>query len=137
MKHLKLFYLIVPPLSLSYIEHVQKGNEKILSKNKNLGGFISDDGFPLGVAYLLKILQQTDKFAGLNWFDSMLKKLHKDLENTDEREKDQYEEERDRLTYEDQKLDMEMSKRRIQKLTREYEMLNFAFSAASILFKEI
>ena len=75
IKHLKLFYLIVPPLTLSYIDHVQKGTERIGSKNKNVGGFISDDGFPLGVAYLLKILKQTDKFAGLNWFDSMQSKL--------------------------------------------------------------
>jgi WASH complex subunit 7 len=56
VKHLKLFYMIVPPLTLSYIDHVQKGTERIMSKNKNIGGFISDDGFPLGVAYLLKIL---------------------------------------------------------------------------------
>ena len=55
-KHLKLFYLIVPPLTMSYVEHIQRGKERIQSKNKNVGGFISDDGFPLGVAYLLKIL---------------------------------------------------------------------------------
>lgn len=61
-KHLKLFYLIIPPLTMSYVDHVQKGKEKISSKNKNVGGFISDDGFPLGVAYLLKILNQTEKF---------------------------------------------------------------------------
>jgi hypothetical protein len=36
-----------------------------------------------------------------------------------------------------QKLDAEMSRRRLQKLTTEYEMLNFCFSASSILFKEI
>jgi WASH complex subunit 7 len=61
-KHLKLFYLIVPPLTMSYIEHVQKGKERIQTKNKNVGGFISDDGFPVGVAYLLKILDQSNKF---------------------------------------------------------------------------
>lgn len=81
VKHLKLFYLIVPPLTINYIDHIQKGNEKIMSKTKNIGGFISDDGFPLGVAYLLKILQQSEKFAGLNWFDSMLAKLRKDDED--------------------------------------------------------
>jgi len=55
-KHLKLFYLMIPPLCLSYIDHVQKGIEKISSKNSNVGGFISDDGFALGLAYLLKIM---------------------------------------------------------------------------------
>jgi WASH complex subunit 7 len=78
MKHLKLFYLIVPPLCLSYIDHLQKGKEKLTSKNKNVGGFISDDGFPLGIAYMLKILGQTDKFSGLNWFESMVVKLERD-----------------------------------------------------------
>jgi hypothetical protein len=36
-----------------------------------------------------------------------------------------------------QKLDAEMSRRRIERLKREYEMLNFCFTASSILFKEI
>jgi WASH complex subunit 7 len=74
-KHLKLFYLMIPPLTLSYIDHIQKGKEKITSKMKNVGGFISDDGFALGLAYLLKILNQTEKFNSLNWFKSMLLKL--------------------------------------------------------------
>ena len=86
-KHLKLFYLIIPPLTLSYIDHVQKGKEKLQSKNKNVGGFISDDGFALGVAYLLKILGQIDKFNSLNWFESMEKKLEMDLAKSDLREK--------------------------------------------------
>jgi len=41
------------------------------------------------------------------------------------------------MAYEDQKLDAEMSRRKIMKLTREYEMLKFTFTASSILFKEI
>jgi hypothetical protein len=41
------------------------------------------------------------------------------------------------MAYEDQKLDAEMSRRRIKKMQREYEMLNYCFSASSILFKEI
>lgn len=70
-KHLRLFYLMIPPLTLNFVDHLQKGKEKLTSKNKNVGGFISDDGFPLGIAYLLKILNQSEKFAGLNWFESM------------------------------------------------------------------
>jgi len=87
-KHLKLFYLMIPPLCLSYIDHLQKGKEIISSKNKNVGGFILDDGFPLGVAYLLKVLNQSEKFAGLNWFSSMINKLDKDHEAAKRREKE-------------------------------------------------
>ena len=54
---------------------------------KNVDGFISDDGFPLGLAYMLKILGQTEKFASLNWFQSMLIKLENDLANADNKEK--------------------------------------------------
>ena len=53
--HLKLFYIIIPPLTLNFIEHVQKGKDRIFKKN-NKDAFLSDDGFALGMAYLLKIL---------------------------------------------------------------------------------
>ena len=86
-KHLRLFYLMIPPLCLNYIDHLQKGRETITSKNKNVGGFISDDGFALGIAYLLKILNQTEKFSGLNWFDSMIFKLDTDQKAAEARQK--------------------------------------------------
>jgi WASH complex subunit 7 len=54
-------------LTLSQVENVQRGKDALTHKNKNVGGFISDDGFSLGIAYLLKILNQTEKFASLNW----------------------------------------------------------------------
>lgn len=53
--HLKLFYIIIPPLTLNYIEHIQKAKDRIFKKN-NKDAFLSEDGFPLGLAYLLKIL---------------------------------------------------------------------------------
>ena len=135
-KHLKLFYLIVPPLTMSYVDHIQKGKEKISSKNKNVGGFISDDGFPLGVAYLLKILDQSNKFAQLNWFESMLTKLKSDHKEIQDRS-DQYKDDDGGLEQENDKLEWEMSRRRVNVLTREYEMLSYTFSGSSILFKEI
>lgn len=136
-KHLKLFYLIVPPLTMSYVDHIQRGKERIQSKNKNVGGFISDDGFPLGVAYLLKILDQSNKFQQLNWFESMLNKLKSDLKDISDRS-DLYKNEDDMgLEQENDKLEWEMSRRRVNTLTREYEMLSFTFSGSSILFKEI
>jgi len=41
------------------------------------------------------------------------------------------------LEQENDKLEWEMSRRRVNVLTREYEMLSYTFSGSSILFKEI
>jgi WASH complex subunit 7 len=102
VKHLKVFYLIVPALTLSQIEHIQKGNERIMSKNKNVGGFISDDGFSVGVTYLLKILKQSGKFGGLNWFDAIFAKLRRDNERVGEGQgKDKYGDDLTEMAYED------------------------------------
>ena len=123
---------------MSYIEHVQKGKERIATKNKNVGGFISDDGFPVGVAYLLKILDQSNKFQQLNWFESMLNKLKQDHKNIEDRS-ELYKGETDAtgLEQENDKLEWELSRRRVNVMTREYEMLNFTFSGASILLSLI
>lgn len=87
---------------------------------------------------MLKILGQSDKFQSLNWFESIMNKLDKDLVSAEDREQKYAEEVHNmNMAYEDQKLDSEMSKRRISKLKREYEMLSFCYSASSILFKEI
>ena len=42
----------------------------------------------MGIAYLLKILNQTDKFESINWFDSMIDKLDRDQISAVQREKD-------------------------------------------------
>lgn len=52
---LKNFYALVPAVSLCHIDHVVRGRDK-LQKRNNADAFISDDGFPLGVVYFLKIL---------------------------------------------------------------------------------
>ena len=70
----------------------------------------------------------------------MLGKLKNDLKAIEER-KNMYKTETDDiglgLEQENDKLEWEMSNRRVNTLTREYEMLNFTFSGSSILFKEI
>lgn len=52
---LKNFYALVPPISLGHIDYVVRGRDK-LRKPNNAEAFISDDGFALGIVFLLRIL---------------------------------------------------------------------------------
>lgn len=74
---LKNFYTMLPAVSIGYIDHITRGREK-LQKRNNTDGFISDDGFALGIVYLLRILGVQDEFNGMNWFESVEAKLKKD-----------------------------------------------------------
>lgn len=53
-EHLKLFYMFVPCLTLTFIHNQVTAKERLLKKNFQ-GGYISDDGFILGVYYMLEI----------------------------------------------------------------------------------
>lgn len=52
---LKNFYALIPAVSICFVDHTIRGREKLQKKN-NTDGFISDDGFSLGIVYLLRIL---------------------------------------------------------------------------------
>jgi WASH complex subunit 7 len=65
-KHLKQFYLIVPALTINYVENTLIGKEQI-NKRTSTRAFISDDGFVLGLAYFLALLKQNDQFQSLHW----------------------------------------------------------------------
>ncbi|KAL4715574.1 hypothetical protein ACJJTC_009200 [Scirpophaga incertulas] len=59
--HLKFFFIIVPPLTLNFVEHMILSKDKITKKNK-AGAAFTDDGFSMGVAYILKLLDQLPKY---------------------------------------------------------------------------
>lgn len=44
-------------------------------KRDDADAYISDDGFALGIVYLLRVLGVSDNFNGLNWFESMEQSL--------------------------------------------------------------
>jgi WASH complex subunit 7 len=63
------FNYFVPLLTLSYIERISILKDKVLKQNKNTS--FSDDGFPMGLAYISRLLTQDAHFDSLHWFDSL------------------------------------------------------------------
>ena len=79
MAPLKNFYTLIPAVTTCQINHVVVGRNKLKQTN-NKEAFISDDGFALGVAFLLKIFGIDEAYKGLNWIDSITAKLEKEVE---------------------------------------------------------
>lgn len=68
-KYLKLFFISIPVLSLNYVEYVARGKEQI-NKKISSKAFIYDDGFVMGIAYFLTLLEQNEHYRTMHWDDS-------------------------------------------------------------------
>jgi WASH complex subunit 7 len=124
--HLKNFYMIVPALTVSFVEHMLVQKEKIGKKGKSEGIF-TDDGFVIGIAYLLKLLDQNKEFDSLHWFESVLKKFQaesKDANANKDKDKD--------LKVSTAQLTIN----KIQSLHSEFSLVNLNLTGASIFFLE-
>jgi WASH complex subunit 7 len=80
--HLDYFYLIVPALTLDFLQHIAEDKETFSKKKREMGNF-TDDGFALGIAYILKLLNQNKSFDSLLWFQAFTDWLKKEIENRD------------------------------------------------------
>lgn len=60
--HLKNFYLIIPPLTINFVEHSLAAKDNMNKKNKS--GAFTDDGFAMGK----QLLHFTTNFLELYFF---------------------------------------------------------------------
>ena len=59
-KHLKNFYMIIPSLTINYIETSVQAKDLMYKNSRRRDSYFSDDGFSIGIAYILAILNQGD-----------------------------------------------------------------------------
>ncbi len=130
-KHLRNFYLIVPPLIINFVDNIMSLKDKMRGAKKKEMGF-TDDGFALGLAYLLKVLDQNGKFDSLHWFQSMQAKY------AEEAKKLQQAVEQNAVAKKNRDNDLQtiqLTQRRLESLQVESELLSYCFFSSRVLFK--
>ncbi|CAI5664756.1 unnamed protein product [Oreochromis niloticus] len=127
--HLRNFYMIVPPLTVNFVEHSISCKEKLNKKNKS-GAAFTDDGFAMGVAYILKLLDQYLEFDSLHWFQSVRDKYKKEMNAVVKEQSVQ-------SANQDEKLlqTMNLTQKRLDVYLQEFELLYFSLSSARIFFR--
>jgi len=118
--------MIIPPLTLSYIEHIAVMKDNSLKQNKNSS--FSDDGFPMGLAFILKLLDQDALFDSLHWFDS----LHKHSE--EEKKAAQNQSQTKSWLRSGNAQTVKLALQMIERRESEFELLQTTVHSARILF---
>lgn len=120
--------MIVPALTLSYVDYMIQCKEMLSKKGKGGNQIFTEDGFPMGVAYLLKVLDQDEDFDSLGWFQSVKghfeEEKRRELQIICEGKKDEKLEQASRLTA-----------KRFQDQLKEFELLRYNLSSARIFFQ--
>ena len=124
--HLKYFYAIIPAMMINFVDHMLIEKDKLQKKGKF--GAISEDGFAIGVAYILAVLKLDKRFDSLHWFDSVRAEF-----NSREQEVTQHLQQR-RGGDEDAQHTLKLRKTKAHK--GEFEMLYYAFNGARIFFRD-
>eukprot|EP01016_Furgasonia_blochmanni_P026262 TRINITY_DN2796_c0_g2_i7.p2 TRINITY_DN2796_c0_g2~~TRINITY_DN2796_c0_g2_i7.p2 ORF type:complete len:348 (-),score=114.55 TRINITY_DN2796_c0_g2_i7:2772-3815(-) len=135
-KHLEYFYLIIPALTLNYVETMLVVKDNLNKKNSG-EIYVSDDGFPLGLAYFLQVLDLNRKFDSLHWFNELKQKFEGDVKKM-QRELDALNSSssKSKKPNEDNNMQTQISFRRVNMLSDEFEVFGYAFNASRILFRQ-
>jgi WASH complex subunit 7 len=126
--HMKAFHVIVPPLTVNFVTHLFSAKQRIGRQGRQGdGALFCDDGFAMGVAYVLKLLDLEQAFLSLHWFDAV--KAHYMNELRDARSDAAKANKNERRA-------AELRAEQIEATLREYELLRFSFSSARIFFQD-
>ena len=117
-----LFAFLLPPLILTFIDTAIKSRDNLAKKNKTEESYFSDDGFMMGVCYLLKLFGADKKFESLSWFPSVI----------EEYKKKQIQRKSNKTSHGVDTLDIIQ----INDYLDQFELQYFTYTSASILFTE-
>ncbi len=67
---LQNFYILFPALSLTWLDASMRGKDMLNKKFQTFDAYYTDDGFAVGSAFILEVLDQSSSLDKLNWFES-------------------------------------------------------------------
>ena len=121
---MEMFSFLLPPLTISFIDNAINARDNLMKKNKSEeSAYFSDDGFMVGVCYLLKIFSCDKKFESLNWFPSVIN-YYKMKQNQKQK--------KDKNSFGVNTL----NERQINSYKEQFELLFYTYTSATILFTE-
>jgi ABC-type phosphate transport system auxiliary subunit len=109
----------------------------LLKKNFK-GGYISDDGFIIGLAFLMEILEQKKELKGIHWFSEVQKRLRAEVTELTEKTKKiaKQNAEIDEEFRDDECIELGLYLRQKKGFLEEFDLLENGFKAAHILFRD-
>ena len=136
--HLSNFYLSLPALMLSFAEQLMHSKEKLSRRGKDgMTASFTDDGFALGVSYILRVLGQDTAFDSLHWFDSAESHFAQERARITEegaRIKETATSRWSRTAVEEESANEELRLGKLRGLEAEMRLLQFSFVGARTFF---
>lgn len=129
--HLKNFYVILPATTYNFVEHITLYKEKLIRKNKQDGATFTDDGFAMGVIYVLKLLNQLNDFDSLQWFASVDDYVRQSMPNVEET----LPENNSIAINENIEQTRSLTIKRLEMFHKEFQLLKFNMTSCRVLFK--
>lgn len=128
--NMRLFFILVPALTINYIEHLISCRERVYSRSSSVkfGALLCDDGFSMGVAFLLRCLGQVEDFQQFDWFNLVRGRLSENKRGVERRLEDSKYEEALRQT-------SSVTLRRLNRLETEYTALDYTLRSSLLLFE--
>jgi WASH complex subunit 7 len=131
--HLKNFYMIVPAMTMSFVEMMIHQKERLTKKNKE--GLFTDDGFALGCAFLLSLFDVEGQFKSMHWFESVTRSFLQKRQDTKQELSTKKSEKKnnpdgDWMASQTMQLTLTM----VESSLREYRALQNAFNCCQVFF---
>ncbi len=125
--HLRNFFVILPTLTLNFVEYMISSKEKMNKKNK-VGAAFTDDGFAMGVSYILKLLDQYQEFDSLHWFQSVTAKYNAEKAQSGNQSSSRKADEKLQQT-------ITLTRKRLDMYQQEFDLLYYSLRSARIFFR--